>query len=256
MGIHPSAIVDKGAKVSNKADIGPYSVVGPKVRIEDDVVVGPHVVLDGSTTIGNGTRIFSGAAVGVPSQDKKYDGNLNTLVIGRSNVIREYVTINPGSLAGTSTIIGSGCLLMAYSHVAHDCVLEDDVIMANSATLAGHIHIESCAIIGGLTAVHQFVRVGRYSIAGGCSKVTKDVLPYAKVDGHPTRCFGLNTVGLKRRGLPEDVQKALKAAFKLLFRSSLNTSQALARIESDLEMIPEIENIVTFIRNSKRGICK
>jgi UDP-N-acetylglucosamine acyltransferase len=252
--IHGSAIVHERAELGVEVSIGPYSVIGPDVRIGDGTVVGSSVFIDGHTEIGPGNRIFHGAALGSPPQDLKYRGDLTYTKIGADNTIREYVTINSATNEGDSTLVGSGCLLMAYVHIAHDCIIGNNVILANAVNLAGHVSVHDYATIGGIVPVHQFVRIGVHSFIGGGSRVAKDVLPYVKVAGNPPRVSGLNTVGLKRRGFEDQQIERIKAAYRLIYRSGLNVSQALERMEIEVEPGPEIDTLFDFIRGSQRGI--
>ncbi len=255
--IHKTAVVDPAARIGEGVTIGPYSVIGPRVTLGDEVRVGSHVVVEGRTIVGRGSQIHTGAVVGSPPQDKKHNpADEVYLVIGENNVIREYVTMNPGTLeGGGKTVVGDNNLFMAYAHVAHDCVIGNSCVMANSGTLAGHVTLEDNATVGGLSAVHQFVRIGRLSIIGGCSKVVQDVPPFSMCDGHPARVYHLNTIGLKRMQVASQTMWVLKEAFKLLFRSGLSKSHALARIEETLPMTPELEHLIFFAKTSKRGLC-
>lgn len=255
-GLHPTAIIDSKAEIDSDVEIGPYSIIGPNVTIGKGCRIGAHVVIDGYTTIGENNRFFTGAVVGSQPQDLKYTGGKCRLIIGDGNTIREYATINTSTSEENATRIGNGNLLMAYTHVAHECEIRDGVVMANDATLAGHVTIEDKVILGGLAAVHQFVRLGTTAIIGGCSKVTKDIMPYSMVDGHPARWQGVNFVGLKRNGVPEDTRADIKKAFKIVCRSNLNTSQALEKVRAQFDGRPEINLLIEFIESSSRGVCK
>jgi UDP-N-acetylglucosamine acyltransferase len=252
--VHGAAIVHEGAELGEDVHVGPFSIIGPNVKIGNGTVVGSNVLIDGHTTLGAGNTIFHGAALGTPPQDLKYHGARTFTRIGDNNRIREYVTVNAATDEGDSTVIGSGCLLMAYSHVAHDCVIGDNVILANAVNLAGHVSVHEYAILGGLVPVHQFVRIGAHSFPGGGSRVAKDVLPFVKVAGTPPKVSGLNLVGLKRRGFEDSQLDQIKAAYRLICRSGLNVSQAIERIEIEMEASPEIDMFLDFIRGSKRGI--
>jgi UDP-N-acetylglucosamine acyltransferase len=254
--IHPTAVVDAGAEIDSDVEIGPYSIIGPNVKIAKGCRTGAHVVIDGYTTIGEDNRFFTGAVIGSQPQDLKYKGGRCGLTIGAGNTIREYTTINTSTSEENVTNIGNGNLLMAYTHVAHECEIQDGVVMANAATLAGHVRVEDKVILGGLAAVHQFVRLGTSAIIGGCSKVTKDIMPYSMVDGHPASWQGVNFVGLKRSGISEETRADIKKAFKIVCRSNLNTSQALEKIRAELDGRPEVDLIIEFIENSTRGVCK
>ncbi|RJP74523.1 MAG: acyl-ACP--UDP-N-acetylglucosamine O-acyltransferase [Candidatus Abyssobacteria bacterium SURF_17] len=253
--IHPTAVVHKSAQIAADVEVGPYTFIGPHAIIGNGCSVGPRVVIDGHTTIGENNRFFTGAVVGSPPQDLKYRGGVSRLVIGDNNTIREYVTINTATSEKNETRIGNGNLLMAYVHVAHECDVHNGVIMANSVALAGHVTIDDKAIIGGLTGVHQFVTVGTMAIVGGCSKVVKDILPYSMADGNPTACHGANFIGLKRNGIPEDARANIKKAFKIICRSNLNTSQALERLRAEFDSCAEIDHLIEFIEKSSRGVC-
>ena len=258
--IHPTAIVHPKAKLGTGVSIGPYSVVGEHVTIGNDTVIEAHCVIDGHTTMGKGNQVFTGAVIGSIPQDLKYRGEETILVIGDRNKIREYVTINPGTEGGGGkTVIGSDGLFMAYAHVAHDCLLGDRVVLANSVALAGHITIEDRAVIGGLVGVHQFVRVGTLSITGGCSRVIQDVPPYATCVGYPAKVFGVNSEGLRRAGVNEENRRALHHAFRILFHSKLSMSHALEQVAQEFGArvaCAELQHLLDFIRQSKRGVCR
>ena len=257
MKIHPTAIVQKGAKVPDDLEVGPNSVIGEHVTLGKGCRVGAHCVLDGDTTIGEGNRFFTGAVIGSVPQDLKYKGEKTALVIGDNNVFREYVTVNLGTEGGGGeTCIGNNVLVMAYSHVAHDCSIGDHAILANGATLGGHVTIGEQVVIGGLVGIHQFTRVGRLSIIGGCSKVIQDIAPFAIADGHPARIYGVNKIGLDRSGMDKQVQQELERAFKLLFRSGLATSNALETILQEFPKQAAVAHLVEFVRSSKRGFCR
>ncbi len=254
--IHSTAVIDPKAEIGADVDIGPYCVIGPKARVENGCRLISHVNIAGNTVLGESCEVYPFASIGMKTQDMKYAGGDPGVRIGGKTTIREYVTINAATYDGDFTRIGSGCLLMAYAHVAHDCQIEEDVIMANCATLAGHIIVESQVIIGGLAGVHQFVRLGRMSIVGGCSKVVKDVPPYMMADGHPLEIKGLNNIGLKRRNVSLEHRKTVKEAYKILYRQNLTTSLAVEKIKSEVERIPEVAHILEFIEKSERGITK
>jgi UDP-N-acetylglucosamine acyltransferase len=255
--IHPSAVISPGARLGNNCHIGPYSIIGDQVELLDDVRLESHCVIDGRTTIGEGTRVFPFVSIGLPPQDLKYRGEPSETRIGRRNMIREFVTIHRGTEGGGMlTQTGDDCLLMAQAHVAHDCILGDGVIMANAATLAGHVIIENNANVGAYSGVHQFCRVGQEAYIGGYSVVVKDALPFALSVGNHATCYGLNTTGMKRRGYSRDVIRSLHRAFHLLLSSKLNTSQALERISQEITDVPEVDSLVQFIRSSSRGVIK
>ncbi len=254
--IHPTAIVDPRAELDEDVKIGPYSIIGPNTRIGRRTKIGPLAVIEEWTEIGQECTVCQGVIIGTPPQDTGFEKKRSFVKIGDRNLIREYTTIHRGSKEGSTTRIGNDNFFMAYSHIAHNCLIEDGVVIANAGTLAGYVSVEKKAMIGGLSAVHQYVKIGAYSIIGGCSKVVKDVPPYTKADGHPARLWGLNSVGLQRANYSLKTRNLLKRAYKILFRSALNTSQALERIENELESDSHVQYLCQFIQNSKRGICK
>ncbi len=254
--LHPTAIVDPGAELGEDVEIGPYCVIGPHVRIGAATRLMSHVVVDGHTTLGRRCTVFPFASVGGRTQDLKYRGGAPRLEVGDETTIREFATLSCATADGDVTRVGSRCLLMAYSHVAHDCLLGDEVILANCGTLAGHVIVEDQVILGGLSAVHQFVRMGRLCIVGGCSKVTQDIPPFMMADGHPLTVPAVNGVGLKRRGMTEDIQRRLKQAHRILYRQGLPIRAALERIEAEIEPCAEISHLVAFVRASERGITR
>jgi UDP-N-acetylglucosamine acyltransferase len=255
--VHPTAIVHPDAVLGAGTTVGPYAVIGPHVRIGRRCEVGASAVIEGWTDIGDDNRIFPFASIGLIPQDLKFQGEKTRLVIGHRNVIREFVTIHRGTRGGGGlTEVGSHNLFMAYAHVAHDCHVGSETIFGNGATLGGHVHVEDYATISALSGIHQFCRVGRHAFIGGYSVVTKDALPFAKTVGNrPARIFGLNTVGLIRRGFPADVVSKLRRAYRHLLQSKLNTSKALARIEQDPTVrCAEVDYLLEFIRSSQRGV--
>jgi UDP-N-acetylglucosamine acyltransferase len=254
--IHPTAIVHPGAELGENVSVGPYSVIGERVTIGDGCRIQSSVLIDGETTIGRNARIFHGAALGNVCQDLKYRGERTFVRIGDDSTIREFVTVNCATGEGECTAIGSGVLLMAYVHVGHNCRIGDGVILANAVNLAGHVRVDDFASVGGVTPVHQFVRIGKYAFIGGGSRIPQDVPPFLKVAGNPARPWGLNTVGLTRRGFTAEQRATIKRAYTILFRSGLNVSQALERIDADLERTEEIAALVDFIRSSTRGIIR
>jgi UDP-N-acetylglucosamine acyltransferase len=256
--IHQTAVIYDSAKIGENIKIGPYCIVGPDVELDDGVVLDSHVVVNGHTKIGANTKVFSFASIGSPPQDMKYKGEPSRLVIGCNNIIRENVTMNPGTKGGGMlTEIGNNCLFMVGSHVAHDCLIGDHVVLVNNATLGGHVTIDEWVIIGGLSAVHQFVRVGRHAMIGGMTGVEHDVIPYGSVTGNRARLQGLNIVGLKRRGFERDQIHELRNAYRLLFAPEGTMVERLddvAKLFSENELIMEI---VRFIRaDSSRAICQ
>lgn len=257
MEIHPTAIVAPGARLEDGVSVGPYSIIGERVAIGEGTRIGPHVVIDGWTEIGRGCQIFSHAAIGTAPQDLKYRGEETRVSIGDGCTVREYATVNRGTAGGGGlTALGPHTVVMAYAHVAHDCIIGEHVILANLVTLAGHVLIEEHAIIGGITGIHQFVRVGCYAMVGACSAVLQDILPYVKVQGNRAKPYGLNSVGLRRHGFPPEAVRRLKQAYRLLFQSDLNTTQALERIAREVDPCPEVDRLVAFIKGSERGISK
>lgn len=252
--IHATAVVDPGASLGEGVTIGPYSVIGPRVTIGDGATLGAHVVIERDTTIGSQCRVHSGAVLGGDPQDLKYDGESSRLAVGDRTVIRECATLNRGTSARGMTEIGSDCLLMAYSHVAHDCIVGDNVVIANAVNMGGHVTIEDWAIVGGVTAIHQFVRIGQHAIVSGASAVRKDVPPYVKAAGNPLHLYGLNSVGLQRRGFSDEARQALRRLYRLFFQSDLNISQAIVAARADMEPRPEIEHFLAFVEASERGI--
>lgn len=253
--IHPQALVAKGAFLDSDVTVGPFAVIGDKVKIKKGTRVGSSCVIENDVTIGENCRIFSGAVVGSIPQDLKYNGEPTAVVIGDNNIIREYVTVNLSTDVGHPTTIGHNNLIMAYSHVAHDCLIGSHCIIANGGTLAGHVTLEDRVVIGGLTAVHQFVRMGTLCIVGGCSKVVTDLPPYTTCDGHPARYYGLNLVGLKRSGKGSEVIRQIKAAYKVFFQSGLTKQHAVEEIRKTIPSSPEIERILSFLLSSTRGLC-
>ena len=254
--IQATAQIAASAQLAEDVEVGHYAVIGPQVSIGPGSKIGEHCVITGNTSIGKNCQIFSGAVIGSVPQDKKYKGEETELIIGDNNIIREYVTVNLGTVASGKTIIGNNNLIMAYAHIAHDCVIGNNVVLANVGTLAGHITIEDRAILGGLAAVHQFVRIGTLAIVGGCSKVIQDIPPYSMCDGHPARVRSLNKVGLERAGISKEAKRQIKHAFTILFSSGLTVSHALKKIEEEVSPTPEIAHLINFIENSQRGICR
>jgi UDP-N-acetylglucosamine acyltransferase len=256
--IHPTAIVEPGARLGKDITIGPYSCIGADVELGDGVSIMAHVVVGGRTTIGPRTRIFPFASIGLVPQDLKYHGEPSALRIGADNTIREHVTMNPGTEGGGMlTSVGDRCLFMVGAHVAHDCAVGNGVIMANNATLAGHVEIGDHAVLGGLSAVHQFVRIGQHAMIGGMSGVEHDVIPYGSVMGDRARLAGLNVVGLRRRNFTRDEIHALRSAYRMIFAAEGTMAE---RIEDAAEMFkdaPAVMDIVAFIRaDSSRAICQ
>ncbi len=256
--IHEKAVVHPNARIAEGVEIGPFSVIGENVTIGQDTWIGPHVVITGWTTIGKNCKIFQFSSIGEVPQALKFKGEESHVIIGDNNVIREFVTINRATThGGGKTVLGNENFLMAYAHVAHDCLLGNQVIMSNASTLAGHIEIEDGAIIGGLSAVHQFVRIGAYSFISGLTGVPQDIPPYILVAGGRCKPYGLNMVGLKRHGFSDKTIKGLKKAYKIIFRSGLMIEKAIKTIQQDeISTIPEVLHFAQFIQGSKRGICR
>lgn len=254
--IHSSVIISPKAKLADSISVGPYSVIGDNVSVGADTKIGAHCVIEGNTTIGKNCEIFTGAVVGSRPQDLKFKGEKVFLEIGNNNIIREYCTLNPGTSEGSKTIVGDDNLLMAYSHVAHDCRVGNGCVLANNSTLAGHVCIQDKVVIGGLVAIHQFVRIGMLAIIGGCSKVVQDIPPFSTCDGHPARIYGLNLIGLRRKGINHDAIKKIDQAFKLIFNSGLSVKHALERVEKELENTEEISYLINFVKSSERGLTR
>lgn len=257
--IHSTAVIHPGAKIAEGVEIGPFVVIGENVTIGKGTKVGAHTVIDGWTEIGENNNIFHMASVGAVPQDLKYKGEETWLRIGNGNTIREFASLHLGTVTGDGeTTVGDNNLFMCYSHVAHDCHIGNNVIMANSATLAGHVTVDDYAILGGLSAVLQFTRIGAHVMVGGMTSITLDVPPYTIVTGDrsESRLRGLNLVGLKRRGFSDEAISSLKKAYKLLSMSGLKLAEALERIKADVPPCPEVENFVSFIESAKRGVTR
>ena len=255
--IHSTAIIHTGARIGSGVAIGAYSIVGDKVTIHDDVEIASHVSIEGPCEIGSGTRIFPFASLGQAPQDLKYRGEETRLVIGRRNVIREYVTMNRGTSGGGGlTSVGDDNLFMTQTHVAHDSIVGSDNIFANCASLAGHVTIGDHITLGAFVGVHQFCRIGNHAFVGGMSKIVKDALPYARTDGNDAKCYGANSIGLRRKGFSNEAIRNIQHAFHLLLSSKLNTSQALDRIKAEMSGLPEIDYMIEFIETAARGVTK
>jgi UDP-N-acetylglucosamine acyltransferase len=255
--IHETAVVDRRAELDFGVEIGPYSIVGAHVKIGKGTRVKGHAVIEGKTTLGEGNLIFQFASVGSVPQDLKYKGEPSELIIGHHNTIREFASINPGTLGGGMvTRIGDYNLLMMYCHIAHDCILGNHNVIANAATLGGHVVIEDYVIVGGLVGVHQFTKVGRGAILGAGSMVSKDVPPYCNATGDRARLHGLNLEGLKRRGFDRERIERLRKAYRIMFKSRLKTKDAIMRIRRELAGSVEVEQLVAFVESSQRGICR
>ena len=240
----------------NLEKIGAYSIIGPEVTIGNGTIVESHVVIEGETIIGENNYIFSFASIGKEPQDLKFAGEKTRVVIGNNNKIREFVTIHRGTIDKYETRIGNNTLVMAYVHIAHDCIIGDNCVLANAATFAGHVEVEDYAVVGGLTAVHQFTRVGRHAMIGGCSAVNQDVVPYMLSEGNKARAVYINIVGLQRRGFSEEQIKRLRELYKIIFKKKLKLEKALQTVERDYGQYEEAQNLINFIRKSKRGITR
>jgi len=252
--VHPTAIVDSGAELASGVEVGPWSIVGPGVRVGAGTVIGPNVLIERNTSIGSECRLHKGAVLGTAPQDLKFGGEETWLHVGDRTVIREYATLNRGTSASGQTVVGSDCMLMAYTHVAHDCRVGNHVILSNAVNMAGHVELEDWVIIGGLTPIHQFVRVGAHAFVGGGSRISQDVAPYCRVAGSPPKIYGLNSVGLERRGFSPELRAELKKAYRILFQSSLNLSQAVERARGEVLPLGEVTHLLDFVSSSERGI--
>jgi UDP-N-acetylglucosamine acyltransferase len=252
--IHPTAIVSPRATLGARVEVGPFAIIGDGCEIGDDCQIHPRATLDRDVKLGSGVKVGIGSVLGGPPQDLKYAGEETTVEIGDGTVIREFVTVNRGTSHSFKTTVGTRCLLMSYVHLAHDCHIGNGVILGNSVQLAGHVIIEDRATLSGLSGVHQFVRIGRHAFIGGCSRVSKDIPPFLKAVGNPVKLYGLNSVGLQRSGFSEPVVRELKRAYRLFFRSDLNVSQAMQRAETELEMFPEVKELMRFVEGSGRGV--
>ena len=254
--IHETAVVSPGACIGKNVEIGPYAVIGENVEIGEGTKIGPHAVITGWTSIGRDCKIYQGASIGEEPQDLKFAGEKSYVFIGDRTRIRECATVHRATGEGEETRIGNDCLLMAYTHVAHNCVVGNNVIMSNASMLAGHAVVEDRVVIGGITGVHQFVKIGRNAMIGGASKIVQDVVPYTIVDGHPAKVVGLNSVGISRAGIPAESRHNIKKAYKILYRSGLSLAQAIAMIEQEVDSCEEVEHFLRFLRNAERGICR
>lgn len=255
--IHSTAVVHQKAEIGEDVKIGPFSLIGEHVKIGRGTEVASHGVIEGWTDIGEDCRIFPFATIGMIPQDLKFGGEKSRIQIGCRNTIREYVTINRGTTGGGGvTTIGNDNLLMAYAHIAHDCHIGDHVVLANAATLAGHITVQDYASVGGLVGIHQFVKIGRYTFIGGCSAVSQDVSPFVTASGNRIKLYGLNVVGLKRRGFSEERLVLLKKAYQILFRSRQTVKDAIKKVRDELADSPDAQELATFIETSERGVCR
>ena len=255
--IHPSALVSPRARIGRDCFVGPYVTIGDAVELGDRVRIDSHCVIDGRTAIGDDSHIYPFVSIGLPPQDLKFAGEETETIIGRGNCIREFVTIHRGTKGGGGiTKLGDNCFLMAQAHVAHDCLIGNDVIMANAATLAGHVTVHDRANIGAYSGVHQFCRIGREAYVGGYSVVVKDALPFGLTVGNHAKCYGLNKVGARRRGYSRETIDGLHHAFHLLLSAKLNTTQAIERMRAEISGVSEVDELVSFIESSERGVVK
>jgi len=252
--IHSTAIVSKDAQLGDGVEVGPFSIIGEGCTVGDECIIAARSTLERNVILASNVRVGSGSILGGDPQDLKYNGEHTTVEVGEGTTIREYSTINRGTAQSFKTTVGKQCFIMSYVHLAHDCHIGDGVILGNNVQLAGHVTIDDKAIVSGQSAVHQFVQIGRYSFTGGCSRVSKDIPPYVKANGNPIRLYGLNKVGLQRNGISEDVQRELKRAYRLFFNSDLNLSQARERAEEELQRYPEVEEFLSFLDRSDRGL--
>jgi UDP-N-acetylglucosamine acyltransferase len=252
--IHPTAIVSPDAEIAADVEIGAYAIIGDNCIIGSGCVISPRAMLERNVTLGENVKVGVGTILGGSPQDLKFAGEETTVEIGDGTVIREYTTINRGTAHSFKTTVGKNCLLMSYVHLAHDCHVGNNVILSNVVQLAGHVTVEDKVIISGLSAAHQFVRIGRHSFIGGCSRVSKDIPPFLKAVGNPVKLYGLNTVGLQRSGMDEATILELKRAYRLLFRSDLNVTQAIERVQNATESLPEVKELIRFVEASERGV--
>jgi UDP-N-acetylglucosamine acyltransferase len=252
--VHPTAILDPGAELGVGVEIGPWVIVGPRVCIGDRCRIGPRARLQRNVRLAEDVSVGDGSILGGDPQDLKYKGEETWVEVGAGTIIREYSTINRGTTQSYRTTVGCRCFIMSYVHLAHDCHLGDEVVIANGTQLAGHVTIQDHAVLSGLNAVHQFVTIGAYAFVGGGSRVNQDIPPYVKAVGNPMELYGLNSIGLQRAGFSGETVAALKRAYRLFFNSDLNLSQALERARSDLPPFPEVERFLTFVESSERGV--
>ena len=252
--IHPTALIDPSAELGDKVVIGPYAIIGPAVTVGDRCRIGARATLQQNVRLSEDVLIGEGSILGGDPQDLKYNGEETWVEVGQGTIIREYSTINRGTAATSRTTVGARCFIMTYVHLAHDCHVGDDVVIANATQCAGHVTIHDRAILSGLNAVHQFVTIGTYSFVGGGSRVNQDIPPYVKAVGNPMELYGLNSLGLQRAGFSGETVAALKRAYRLFFNSDLNLSQALERARTDLPAFPEVERFLAFVESSERGV--
>jgi UDP-N-acetylglucosamine acyltransferase len=252
--IHPTALVSSNAEVASDVEVGAFAIIGDNCTVASGCIIAPRATLERNVLLAANVQVGMGTILGGPPQDLKFAGEETTVEIGEGTVIREYTTINRGTSQSFKTTVGRNCLLMSYVHLAHDCHIGNNVILSNVAQLAGHVTVEDRAIISGLSAVHQFVRIGRQSFIGGCSRVSKDIPPFLKAVGNPVRLYGLNSVGLQRGGMDEATIRELKRAYRLLFRSDLNVTQAIEQAQEEIEQLAEVRELIRFVEASERGV--
>jgi UDP-N-acetylglucosamine acyltransferase len=252
--IHPTAIIAPDADIAADVEIGAFAIVGEGCSLDTGCVIAPRATLERNVTLGRDVKVGICTVLGGAPQDLKYAGEETSVEIGDGTVVREYVTVNRGTAHSFKTTVGENCLLMSYVHVGHDCRIGNSVILSNVVQLAGHVTIEDKAIISGMSAVHQFTRIGRHSFIGGMSRVSKDIPPFLKAVGNPVKLYGLNTIGLQRSGMDEETIRELKRAYRLLFRSDLNVSQAIERAQTEIEPLPEVKELIRFVEASERGV--
>lgn len=253
--IHPTAIVSPDATIGDGVEIGAFAIIGDDCIIGDGCVISSRATLERHVQLGRNVKIGVGTVLGSDPQDLKFQGERTTVEIGDNTVVREYSTINRGTSQSFKTSVGPNCFIMSYVHLAHDCHIGEGVVLANMVQLAGHVTVEDRVILSGVTAVHQFARIGRNSIVGGCSRVSKDVPPFVKAVGNPMKLYGLNSIGLRRNGFPPETILELKRAYRLLFRSELNVAQAIERVNTEVQQIPEVRQLVNFMETSERGVA-
>ncbi len=252
--IHPSALIDPSARLGTGVTVGPWAIIGPQVTVGDRCRIGPRATLQRNVRLAEDVRIGDGAILGGDPQDLKYGGEETWVEVGQGTIIREYSTINRGTAATLKTTVGARCFIMTYVHLAHDCHVGDDVVIANATQCAGHVTIHDRAILSGLNAVHQFVTIGTYAFVGGGSRVNQDIPPYVKAVGNPMELYGLNSLGLQRAGFSGETVAALKRAYRFFFNSDLNLSQAIERARTELPALPEVERFLSFVESSERGV--
>jgi UDP-N-acetylglucosamine acyltransferase len=252
--IHPTALISPDAELASDVEVGAYAIIGENCTVASGCIIAPRATLERNVALAANVQVGMGTILGGPPQDLKYAGEETSVEIGEGTVIREYATINRGTSQSFKTTVGRNCLLMSYVHLAHDCHIGNNVILSNVVQLAGHVTVEDRAIISGLSAAHQFVRIGRQSFIGGMTRVSKDIPPFLKAVGNPVRLYGLNTVGLQRSGMDEPTIRELKRAYRLLFRSDLNVTQAIERAQEEIENLPEVRELIRFVEASERGV--